>query len=39
MDAESVQRGGASLTAVTGFVNRPDEYWKRTTYNMDGKKV
>ena len=39
MDAEGVNRGGASLSEVTGFVNRPDEYWKRTTYNMDGKKV
>ena len=39
MDAEGVNRGGASLSEVTGFVNRPDEYWKRTTYNMDVKKV
>ena len=39
MDVAGVNRGGASLSEVTGFVNRPDEYWKRTTYNMDGKKV
>lgn len=31
-------RGGASLSETIGFVNRPDEVWKRTIYNMDGKK-
>ena len=32
-------RGGASLSEVIGFVNRPDEEWYRTVYNMDGKKT
>jgi hypothetical protein len=30
--------GGASPSQLIGFVNRPDEQWKRTVYNMDGKK-
>jgi hypothetical protein len=32
-------RGGASPSETIGFVNRPDEEWKRTIYNMDGKKI
>jgi len=31
--------GGASPSELTGFINRPDEQWKRTVYNMDGKRV
>lgn len=31
-------RGGASASETVGFVNRPDENWRRTIYNMDGKK-
>lgn len=30
--------GGASPSETIGFVNRPDEKWRRTVYNMDGKK-
>ena len=30
--------GGASASETVGFVNRPDENWIRTVYNMDGKK-
>ena len=25
--------------ALIGFINRPDEQWKRSVYSMDGKKV
>ncbi len=28
--------GGASMSETLGFVNRPDENWQRTIYNMDG---
>ncbi|WP_394515095.1 phospholipase effector Tle1 domain-containing protein [Pantoea sp. SGAir0215] len=31
--------GGASPSALIGFINRPDEQWKRSVYSMDGKKV
>ncbi|HEG2204338.1 TPA: type VI secretion system tube protein Hcp [Enterobacter cloacae] len=31
-------QGGASASETVGFVNRPDENWLRTIYNMDGKK-
>lgn len=30
--------GGAAVSEVVGFVNRPDEEWSRTIYNMDGVK-
>jgi len=30
--------GGASASETVGFVNRPDENWSRTIYNMDGNK-
>ncbi|MGE9480834.1 hypothetical protein ACQPT4_00115, partial [Erwinia amylovora] len=29
---------GCHLTTVISFVNRPDKQWRRTEYNMDGKK-
>lgn len=32
-------RGGASPSELIGFINRPDEQWKRSVYSMDGKKV
>ncbi|MDR7941947.1 PAAR domain-containing protein [Enterobacter soli] len=32
-------QGGAALTELVSFVNRPDENWRRTRYNMDGKKL
>ena len=31
-------QGGASASETVSFVNRPDENWIRTIYNMDGKK-
>ena len=31
-------QGGASACETISFVNRPDEDWLRTIYNMDGKK-
>jgi len=31
-------QGGASASETISFVNRPDTNWKRTIYNMDGKK-
>lgn len=31
-------QGGTSASETIGFVNRPDENWIRTIYNMDGKK-
>ena len=30
-------QGGAALAELISFVNRPDENWRRTRYNMDGK--
>ena len=30
--------GGVSISETIGFVNRPDERWIRTIYNMDGNK-
>jgi len=38
-DSDGVIRGGASPSEVIGFVNRPDEQWQRTVYNMNGKKL
>ncbi|UKJ20707.1 type VI secretion system tube protein TssD [Enterobacter mori] len=31
-------QGGTSVSETVGFVNRPDENWIRTIYNMDGNK-
>ncbi|HEC5281165.1 TPA: type VI secretion system tube protein Hcp [Enterobacter cloacae] len=31
-------QGGASTSETIGFVNRPDENWIRTIYDMDGNK-
>ncbi|MDU6687008.1 MAG: DUF2235 domain-containing protein [Enterobacteriaceae bacterium] len=36
-DSSGVIRGGVSPAELIGFVNRPDENWTRTIYNMDGK--
>ncbi|WP_338577966.1 DUF2235 domain-containing protein [Erwinia sp. E_sp_B04_9] len=30
--------GGASPSELIGFIDRPDEQWKRSVYSMDGKK-
>ena len=38
-DSSGVIRGGASPAELIGFVNRPDENWTRTVYNMDGKNA
>lgn len=31
-------KGGTALSETVSFVNRPDEGWRRTIYNMDGIK-
>ncbi|WP_318378634.1 type VI secretion system tube protein TssD [Enterobacter sp.] len=31
--------GGAWASETLGFINRPDENWRRTVYNMDGKNL
>ena len=38
IDSKGSILGGASPSETIGFVNRPDERWRRTVYNMDGKK-
>jgi len=30
-------QGGAALAELISFVNRPDEDWRRTRYNMEGE--
>ncbi|CCP03317.1 hypothetical protein BN439_2262 [Erwinia amylovora Ea644] len=37
-DEDGFTRGGASASEVISFINRPDKQWRRTEYNMDGKK-
>ncbi|MCT2387074.1 phospholipase effector Tle1 domain-containing protein [Erwinia pyrifoliae] len=37
-DADGFNCGGASASEVIGFINRPDKQWRRTEYNMNGKK-
>lgn len=39
MNADGLIHGGASPSELIGFINRPDEQWKRSVYDMDGKKV
>lgn len=39
VDTGGLIHGGASLSEHIGFINRPDEQWKRVVYNMGGKKV
>lgn len=39
VDTSGLIHGGASPAEIVGFVNRPDENWRRTVYNMDGKKI
>jgi type VI secretion system Hcp family effector len=36
LQASGDLRGGASASETIGFVNRPDNYWIRKIYNMDG---
>ena len=38
LDSHRKIYGGMSPSKIIGFVNRPDEGWKRTTYDMDGNK-
>ncbi|KNC95090.1 PAAR domain-containing protein [Trabulsiella odontotermitis] len=38
-DAAGVISGGAAPVQIISFVNRPDENWRRTIYDMDGKPV
>ena len=38
VDSGGSIHGGASPSQIFGFVNRPDEQWRRTVYNMDGNK-
>ncbi len=38
-DKKGYTRGGASAAEIVGFLDRPDENWQRTIYNMDGIKV
>lgn len=38
-DTHGFIHGGASPAEIIGFLDRPDENWQRTVYNMDGKKV
>ncbi|MEY8712032.1 PAAR domain-containing protein [Mangrovibacter phragmitis] len=38
-DTHGFIHGGASPSEIIGFLDRPDENWQRTVYNMDGKKV
>lgn len=38
-DMKGYTQGGASAAEIIGFLDRPDENWQRTVYNMDGKKV
>lgn len=38
-DTKGFTQGGASAAEIIGFLDRPDENWQRTVYNMDGKKI
>ncbi|HEX4501754.1 MAG TPA: type VI secretion system tube protein TssD [Scandinavium sp.] len=37
-DRKGKNYGGTSMSELLGFINRPDENWQRTIYNMDGNK-
>ncbi len=39
VNTDGLIHGGASPSELIGFINHPDEQWKRSVYNMDGKKV
>ena len=39
MNRDGRIHGGASPSALLGFINRPNTQWKRTVYTMDGKLV
>ncbi len=38
-DTKGFTQGGASAAEIIGFLDRPDENWQRTLYDMDGKKI
>jgi hypothetical protein len=38
-DISGAIKGGTSPAEIIGFTGRPDENWRRTVYNMDGKKI
>jgi hypothetical protein len=39
VNTDGLIHGSASPSELIGFINRPDEQWKRSFYSMDGKKV
>lgn len=39
VNTDGLIHGGASPSELIGFINRPDEQWKRSVYSMDGKKI
>lgn len=39
VNTDGLIHGSASPSELIGFINRPDEQWKRSVYNMDGEKV
>ncbi|MBF7997516.1 T6SS phospholipase effector Tle1-like catalytic domain-containing protein [Rahnella laticis] len=39
VNSSGLIHGGASPAELISSINRPDEQWKRSVYNMDGKKV
>lgn len=39
VNTDGLIHGGAFPSELAGFINRPDEQWNRSVYNMDGKKV
>ncbi|MGK9175328.1 DUF2235 domain-containing protein [Yokenella regensburgei] len=38
-DKTGMIQGGAHPSVLIGFVNRPDDNWQRTIYDMDGHKI
>lgn len=39
LNSEGLIYGGASPSELIGFINRPDEEWQRTVYNINGRKL
>ena len=38
VNTDGLIHGGASPSELIGFINRPDEQWKRSVSSMDGKQ-
>ncbi|MGY2800180.1 putative Zn-binding protein involved in type VI secretion [Ewingella americana] len=38
-DEQGLPIGAVKPAKLVTFTNRPDEHWRRTVYNMDGKKI